>query len=695
MKKSFTLIVLLAWALRCLCQPQFDSTPVFPSSVNLFDLFEVSFTLGDTYSNPYDPDTISITATFFSPDAKTYIVNAFYYEGYSFFYYDGYENYNSTNNNGWRIRFTPNCVGTWRFHLQARDRNGITTMPYTGIRNYTFVCNSVSNANGFISKANSRYLKRDVVRNGQRRYHSFFPIGPNIAWYSCVPYDDYSHPTGIYYYQRYIDSLSNNANYMRIFINRFQCLSLFGPEYTQEENGNPVVYFNNTVNQKDSAELDQIINYALQHNVSLMISIFTCETFRDRNAESNSPSNWNNNPFHTILELSNACDFFTDSDAKKITKNLIRYIVSRWGYATNVMNWELWNEVDHVFYMCDGYKRIEQDVLEWHEEMTDFIREIDPFGHCISSSIGNVVYHPYLNSVLYNNLDFVQQHNYQNIQNAESRHQLSYILYNKVDGGHNTYPSKPFFMAEFGFDQRTSPYYAEKDPYGIDLHNSLWSTLFSSSMGPASFWYWSYLNSCGLFKRFSPLLRFCENLPILSDSFTASLTGSISGHELVFTNELQTYYIANANQDTIYGWAQDTVFAYQSLRWLTDSAHYVPTDWGPVLRFKADGVFDPLGYVYTLNQEKKPGPSSNNNTIIIPITNQSVGSRYLIRWYDAETGNAINNGYISYTFVNQNAQGDKYVSLTIPSQISNLQQQVINNKFGDVVFSLTLNNLPH
>ena len=28
----------------------------------------------------------------------------------------------------------------------------------------------------------------------------------------------------------------------------------------------------------------------------------------------------------------------------------------------------------------------------------------------------------------------------------------------------------------------------------------------------------------------------------------------------------------NATEDTIYGWCQDTAFAYQSLRWLTDNA---------------------------------------------------------------------------------------------------------------------------
>ena len=286
-------------------------SPTFPSSVGLFDKFEVSFKMGTTYSNPYDPDSISVYAIFIAPGGtETYKVNAFYYEDYSFQkivdengYYE--EATESPNNDGWRIRFTPTQTGTWRFRIVAIDAYGSITMPNTGIRNYSFACTSVDYADGFISKANSRFLKRDIVRNGQRQFHSFFPIGPNIAWYSCRDYGPFEEPRGIYDYERYIDSLSGNANYMRIWLNRYQYLSLYGPEYTHRDaNGNPVVYFDNTINQKDSAELDHIITYALQHGVSIMPCIFSFGDFRDINSqEHGDPSVWWNNPYTEIRRL--------------------------------------------------------------------------------------------------------------------------------------------------------------------------------------------------------------------------------------------------------------------------------------------------------------------------------------------------------------------------------------------------------
>ena len=87
----------------------------YPNSVGLFGLYEVSFTLPTTYSNPYDPDTINVYAEFTGPDNSSYIVNAFYYEDYTFYQHvEGYEvAVRHSENDGWRLRFTPTVVGTF------------------------------------------------------------------------------------------------------------------------------------------------------------------------------------------------------------------------------------------------------------------------------------------------------------------------------------------------------------------------------------------------------------------------------------------------------------------------------------------------------------------------------------------------------------------------------------------------------
>ena len=632
-----------------------------------------------------------VDALFYEPNGSSYKVDAFFYEDYSFQKVNGHE-FATPHfyNNGWRIRFTPPYTGTWQFKIMAHDYTGATAqMPSDTTAYYSFTCNSVQNAEGFISLANSRFLKRDVVNAGVRQYHSFFPIGPNVAWYDCNDYGTYEEPFGIYEYENRIDSMTGKANYLRVWLSRYQAISLYGPEYTQTNlSGNHVVYFNNTINQKDSAELDHIINYAKQQGVSIMPCVFCFGDFRTSNSqEPGDPSIWANNPFNTLLGLENPCQFFTDDEAKTITKNLLRYIVSRWGYATNIVSWELWNEVELLFHMCDGNKHIEQDVLAWHEEMWDYLLSIDTHKHCVSTSMAGVNTYPYLYSLLYEHLDFVQIHKYEDIQIAESRYQVPQRLLNRVNNCHTQYPVKPCFVGEFGFGQGYSTHVA-KDPYGVNLHNSLWASVFSSSMGTASFWWWHYLNYCGLYKHFAPLLTFCQNLPIPSNTFTGQHTGSIVGHQLYCENGLQTYYMANASQDTIYGWSQDTAFVYSSLRWLTDSVYVDSTSWGPQLRFKDNAVFDPLGYVYTMNPAKRPCPSSNSNMIKLPITNQPAGTNYLVKWYDSETGTLLNLGATIYEVVKQDSLGNKSLSFAFPSLIRDVKHQTINNRFGDAVFVL-------
>ena len=687
MKKTLCTFVLLLVFLIGKAQPNITNLN-YSSTVNIFDLYEISFNLGQ-YSNPYNPDTISVYAVFTGPGNRCDTVIGFYFEGYSFLCENNHEIAQETSIYDWRIRFTPDATGNWYFCIHAIDHGGETIIPNSKSSPCSFTCLSVTSANGFISMANTMYLKREIVKNGQKEYRSFFPVGPNIAWYSSIHNGD--SVGGIYDYKRHVNSLNGNGNYMRVWLNRYEFLNLFGPEYTQKINGNPKVYFDSLVNQKDASELDSIISYASQHDVAIQLCYCTYGDFNYRKPEESWSRNvWENNPFNTVLHLQAPCDFFTDAEAIRITKNLIRYIIARWGYATNIMSWELWNEVSNMFASCDdGTGQLQSDVLDWHEDMAAYIRRIDPFHHCITTSLGTRRQKNYtLYTSLFNSMDFVQQHNYQNMQKAKSKEQVSKILFDSTLRARSVYPSKPFFMGEFGFGQNNEGITIyEKDPCGIDLHNSLWSSLFSTSMGPASFWWWNYLDTQELFDRFHPVFAFCNQLPILSDSFEAYTTGVVSGNQLLFPpNNIEVYYMKNQTEDTIMGWCQDTAFCYQSLRWLTDSVRMVADTSGGAWHFVKNGVFDPNGYVYTLNPAKKPAPSSNSNVIRIPITNKPVGSIYCLTWFNSETGLQYNFSINNIT-VQQDANG-KYLSFKFPSNIRDLHSNLINNTYGDVVFTI-------
>lgn len=680
MKKS--VLLLLFAGLFCIgySQPKITNL-AYPKDVKLFGLYEISFQLG-TYDNPYDPSVIDVYAEMTDPEGHVYRVNGFYYEDYKFTNANRIEKYQpNPSNNGWRVRFTPQQTGKWTFAIHAKDRKGETVLHSIDKIKPSFNCIPVNQAKGFISRANSQYLKQEVVQNGQRTHHSFYPVGPNVAWYSCASYFDYTTPMGIYDYKRYCDSLKGNANYMRVWLTRYQYLSLYGPEFTQVVNGKRVVYFDNTLNQKDAAEFDHILQTAATYDISVMPCIFT---FGDWNQGSKAieeqPSDWRNNPFNSFLKHSP--DFFTNKRAKAIAKNLLRYIVARWGYATNIVAWELWNEVNNMAHNNLSDKQFQTDVLKWHEEMASYLRSQDPYHHLVTTSMGGVTDMETLDGTIFRNLDISQMHNYQNIHKAASKEQFSHILYQLAKKKREQYPSTPAFTGEFGFGQTSSDKkYADHDPLGIDLHNSSWSSLFSGTMGPASFWFWDVLKNCGLFARTRPMLNFTKTLPILSGTFTGKHTGTVSKNTLTFPNNLETYYMINRSEDTLYGWSQDTAFCYQSLRRLANKTVVKS-------HFDLNAPTDHNGYVFTLDAKKRPKPSSNSNRIEIPISKQPVGTEYVVRWYDAETGYEMAQERTTAT-VTEDHHGNRQLAFQFPSSIRDLNSHRIHNTFGDAVFSIT------
>lgn len=680
-----TLLLVIAWGVTAQAQPIIKLLTI-PQSVGIYEKVELSFEMG-RYENPYDPTVIDVYAEFVSPNGKPFRVNGFYYEGYGFSP-SGKREVASRQREGdcWKIRFTPDEVGSWTYTIHAVDASGKTKVDSAGDRPLKFECQAMD-AEGFIRAANRKYLKREAFKEDNRQDHAFFPVGPNVAWYSSADYGTFAKPFGIYDYKRYFDLLKGNANYFRIWLTRYQYLSLYGPEHALPNEGKPVMYFDSSLNQKDAAELDVIVQDAADQGLTLMPCVFTFGDFRDDSEalegsekKGSMPSGWRYNPYHTILKLKEPLEFFTDPEATRITSNLLRYIVARWGYATNIVGWELWNEVGNVFKKSGLSETQAIAIVEWHQRMAALVRSCDPHQHLVTSSIGYDGKVDLLLDRFYDSLDIVQDHYYENIQKANTAKQMTYLLYGKTETMRRRYPDKPCFMGEYGLNSTVLGLnYLTRDPKGIDIHNSSWSSLFSGSMAPASFWYWDVLTKCDLYGRFKPLLTFCNGLPILSDSFEPATTGEVDGNSLSFPDNYQVYYLINETEDTVYGWCQDVAFSYQALRRLSDRV-------GGNGHFVDDGIIDPEGYVYTLDSEKKPNASADGDSLYIPLPNTRRGVLYQVRWFDAETGEEMLSEATTVKVRNRLFRG-RTLGLRFPSSIKHRSRYA--NTFGDAVFVLT------
>lgn len=67
------------------------------------------------------------------------------------------------------------------------------------------------------------------------------------------------------------------------------------------------------------------------------------------------------------------------------------------------------------------------------------------------------------------------------------------------------------------------------------------------------------------------------------------------------------------------------------------------------------------------------------------------GTQYEVHWFDTETGLEYNNS-TTYTIV-QDIMGEKYILISFPSFIRNLNTNTITNTFGDVVFAIYKSNV--
>lgn len=676
MKKVLLSLAITLTYLTALGRPTITGIDA-PSQVELYGKFEISFNMSP-YSNPYDPAVIDAYAVFRGPNGQQFKVNAFYFEDYSFSNSAGYEVATATGINGWRIRFTPNCVGTWTYRITAKE--GQSNLPvYTPQRQFT--CTNTNNTTGFISKAHNRYLKQVKVENGQSKDVLYFPVGPNIAWYDCKKnekgYPLYEKPLGIYYYFDFIDKLDGKSNYFRIFLNRYPHLSLYGKEYT-----NGTVYFDDSINQKDSKEFDTIVEYSRVHGISIMPCIFPHTDFVSYKFYWDL-DHWLVNPYNEQIEgIDLPCDFFTNTEAKRITQNLIRYIVARWGYATNIMAWELFNEANQMEkdstlfcrkqdpcntdLFCDSVS-FREDLIEWHKTMSQYIKATDPFQHLVTTStttsrLGDSVNTAFFEDIYkITSIDIAQNHRYKDINCVTDNFQKDLFELMKASHLDSTKMTKPCFIGEYGFKD-FKPSIWEEDPYGIELHNSLWSSSFSGAMGSASIWWWNYLynnTTVDLFTYFVPVSQFFNSMPIPSESFYPYSNKKNNGD---YPNGIEAYYLMNKMCDTIYGWAHDKIFRYQKLR------------------------SNAPNYVTTLNTAYRPQPSSSSNNIKIAIQNQPIGAQYVIEWYDSETGNVIQTD-LAYV---AGSGSNTYLSFEFPSSIRNLQSHKICNNFGDVVFAIYL-----
>ena len=392
-----------------------SAAPGTVPSVPQYGKFEASFTLPNQTGNPFDPAENDVQVLFTGPNRQSIATPAFW---------DG---------DRWRVRYAPHAAGTYRLSVR---RGGVTYTP-KDLTSARFRCTS-SSAPGFIRR-DTLTAQRFVFSDGR----TYYPLGMNVAWTGQKTGD---------YPEIFQKMGAAHMNWVRVWMTYWDGKAL---EWSPDKAKNPArgVFLLDTARKWDT-----ILEAAEQNGVYVQMTLQHHGQYTER-----VDPNWKDNPFNTKNGgfLAHPADFFTDPEARRLTRAKYRYIAARWGYSSHLLGFELFNEVENI----EEVKNRFGDVVAWHKEMAAILRSVDVNHHLITTSTTSPG-----EPLAQIGLDYDQPHEY-------TGDLVSYFANLKAG-------DKPLFTGEWG------PSDTKSDMTEQMLHDGLWASLLAPTAGSGQFWYW-------------------------------------------------------------------------------------------------------------------------------------------------------------------------------------------------------------
>jgi hypothetical protein len=428
-----------------------------------YPMIEASFQLPSVPGDPFDYEQVNVQVTIRKPDNGTVDLPAFY---------DG--------DKTWHVRYTPSASGqysvvTVKLNREIAHEEKLTPKDW----------NVRGNPKpGFVRIDHADHT-RFVHDDGGR----YYPIGQNQAWHSESLPDipalfDKMHTAG--------------ENWSRVWMDHWDGKNLDWPV-----TGKP-----DKLGQIDltvAKRWDTIVQAADKNDIYFQMVLQHHGQYASKSGfkySSNTDSNWDENPYNVknggFLKSPEA--FFSDPQARTLTKRKLYYILSRWGYSPNVMAFELFNEVEGT---DAGHGKLYDSIALWHREMSLFLKQFDPYRHLITTSSAFAI--PFANPI-WETVDYVQIHTYpQDILTALGGIPSQETLTAEKKLG------KPIFIGEFGTSNLA-------DPNGVALHAGVWASMMSSSSGAAEFWNWDEVEKHNLYSRYLGATAFITTSGIANHS---------------------------------------------------------------------------------------------------------------------------------------------------------------------------------
>jgi hypothetical protein len=426
-------------------------------SIGLYDKFEAKLTIKAQFVNPFDPDDIDIMVTFTSPSGKKWNIPGFYH--YTF-------------GTMWKVRFSPDELGRWRYQVKVRDKAG------TGLSEEKSFKAVPSKYKGPLRiAANKRYLE---YKDGS----SFYGVG---LWYN-----------GRVSKENLDDLKSKGVNFISNFITPLETMGSGVGRYDQDI----------------CMRIDEMFELCEEREILISLNLWF-HSFLSETVWGGFNIRWHTNPYQ---QITSARHFFRSTEAWKYQEKLYRYFIARWGYSRSLAIWFIVDEINGT----DGWVSGDSIMAsQWTKKVHDYFKANDPYNHPTTGTRSGGIKEFFHEG--YQSTDIAAREIYEaqgfpmtktGTLDSADVHPLKYSYNNYADQIKKLWDGylKPVIIGETGWDHT---YYEPGMPGYLAMHhNVLWVSMATgTSMTP--FW-WAFsgrMNDIIVSNQLLSIRRFTDKIP--------------------------------------------------------------------------------------------------------------------------------------------------------------------------------------
>ncbi len=425
-------------------------------------------------TNPFDPASISVDATFTAPAGRSMIVPAFWYQGYQRRLVNGAEQLQPQGTGEWRLRFTPPQAGDYQLRLTVVTNGQPAGAPYTSAFTVPPATGSTlpsgtSAPEGYVRLATNRlYFATD-------QGNPLPLIGACVCWYGS---------RGTYDYDDWFASMGQaGENYARLWMAPWA----FGLE---ADPGTGTHY-----RQDHAWQLDYVLQLAEQRGIYLMFCLDYHGMFETKPDYWGGNNYWPKNPYNVANggPCVNQDAFFTNPAAQAMYQKRLRYLIGRYGYSPHLLVWQFFNELDNVYAYLNA-----THVATWHAVMGDWLRAHDPYQHLITTSMTGGSDRPEIWRLP--EMDFATYHSYNLPQPTAGLAGLIQSFLARYQ--------KPVLIDEYGVDWHG--WARTNDPYLRGFRQGLWAGALGGAVGTSMSWWWQEIQSENVYPYYRALATFTQ-----------------------------------------------------------------------------------------------------------------------------------------------------------------------------------------